>query len=72
LDTRYTVNLVILTALVALIGIFLYLFFSFLLKTKELRTFYNLFKRLIFGQGLGASLIKEKEPITPLTSDTDI
>jgi putative peptidoglycan lipid II flippase len=70
LDTRYTINLLALTFFVSLIGVLVYLFISFLLKTKELYTFTALTKR-IFGRGIFSFLPKkDDEPLTPTTSDT--
>lgn len=37
LDTRYTINLIVVTFLVALVGVLLYLVLSYLLKIEELR-----------------------------------
>lgn len=50
LDTRYTVNLFILTAIVGSIGIIIYIVVLKILKSKELETFVNLFKRMLIGQ----------------------
>ncbi|KKP47645.1 MAG: hypothetical protein UR39_C0003G0047 [Candidatus Woesebacteria bacterium GW2011_GWA1_33_30] len=50
LDTRYTGNLLILTTIVGVIGVLVYIFILKLLKSKELETFVNLFKRMLTGQ----------------------
>jgi len=50
LDTRYAGNLLILTAIVGVIGISVYLIILKLLKSTELETFINLFKRMLQGQ----------------------
>lgn len=50
LDTRYTANLLILTAIVGIIGVTIYIVVLFLLKSKELQTFIGLIKRIISKQ----------------------
>ncbi|MEK7168754.1 MAG: murein biosynthesis integral membrane protein MurJ [Patescibacteria group bacterium] len=50
LDTRYTVNLLILTAIVGIIGVVVYILVLKILKSKELETFANLVKRMLAGQ----------------------
>ena len=50
LDTRYTVNLAILTFLVSTIGIGVYLIISLILKSKELKAFLGLLKRLVLKE----------------------
>src|SRR3989344_61848 len=50
LDTRYTVNLAILTFLVSTIGIGVYLIISLILKSKELKVFLGLLKRLVLKE----------------------
>lgn len=46
LDTRYTVNLVILTFLVALVGLLVYLVIAYLLRIEELGVFLRTLRRL--------------------------
>lgn len=46
LDTRYTVNLLILTAIVGLIGLLVYIFTLKVLRSKELDIFVKLIKRI--------------------------
>lgn len=50
LDTRYTVNLLILTAIVGIIGMVVYIVALKILKSKELATFVNLARRMLIGQ----------------------
>ncbi|EKE06367.1 MAG: integral membrane protein MviN [uncultured bacterium] len=50
LDTRYTVNLLILTAIVGIIGVFVYIVVLKVLKSKELETFIGIFKKMLIGQ----------------------
>jgi len=60
-DTRYTLNLLALTAVTAAVGIIIYLSFSYFLRSDELKDFVSLVKRRTF------SLSKhEEEPITHL------
>lgn len=50
LDTRYAINLLVLTVVVGLIGVTVYILVLKLFKSKELETFFNLFKRMLVGQ----------------------
>jgi putative peptidoglycan lipid II flippase len=50
LDTRYAGNLLVLTAIVGVIGMIVYIVVLRILKSKELDTFINLFKRMLLGQ----------------------
>lgn len=50
LDTRYTVNLIILTGMVGIIGVAVYVIVLLLLKSKELKNFFGLIKRVISKQ----------------------
>lgn len=61
LDTRYTVNLIILTALVALAGIIVYLLSSLVLKSEELTSLVS----LAFKHRFSLNKLK-KEPIAPV------
>lgn len=64
LDTRYTVNLLILTIAVGVVGLLMYLLLCWALKVRELSVVLGLIKKF---SGLGsfrARAGKEKEPIT--------
>lgn len=50
LDTRYAGNLLLLTAVVGLIGVVVYILILKILKSKELDTFIELFKRMLVGK----------------------
>lgn len=50
LDTRYAGNLLMLTVVVGIIGITIYILLLKLLKSTELDTFLNLFKRMMVGK----------------------
>jgi putative peptidoglycan lipid II flippase len=71
LDTRYTVNLLILTAVTSFIGIVCYLVISYLLRTKELFTFASLIKRIILKKSVGAIPEKERETISPRPTEVE-
>ncbi len=68
LDTRYTINVLILALMVTLVGTVVYLTLAVLLKSKEVWNFFNLLKRLI-GRKVFPILPKEQEPLTPSASD---
>lgn len=59
LDTRYTGNLLILTAIVGVIGVAVYLIILKILKSKELDTFVSLFKRMLQGQKFTTTATEE-------------
>jgi putative peptidoglycan lipid II flippase len=69
LDTRYTVNLLILTAIVCIIGIVVYLGASYILRARELWIFFRLVKQSLAKKKTW-KLQKEKEQISPSTMDT--
>ena len=69
LDTRYTGNLLILTTAVVLIGILVYLAVSILLRTREVSTYSNLVKRVLFKRGVGKIPEKEQEIISISSSE---
>ena len=70
LDTRYTINLLILTIAVAAIGGFVYLGISFLIKSEEIYIFFNLLKRIFIKKKLSPIPAEEKEPVTPTPTET--
>jgi len=69
LDTRFTINLLVLTILVSLVGLFIYLGLSVLLKTKEIYTFYNLAKRIIVRRKVGTLPAEDQEPVSSTPTD---
>lgn len=69
LDTRYTINLLILTITVAILGGAVYLFISILLGTEEVWVFFKLLRRMFVKRKV--SPIPEKEPETVAPSPTD-
>jgi len=70
LDTNYTLNLLMLTIVVGLLGVGVYIFVSWLLKVKELGTFANLIKRVFVFKKLGKLSVKEQEPVIPTPTET--
>jgi putative peptidoglycan lipid II flippase len=70
LDTRYTINLLILTAIVSLVGLLVYMGLAVLLKTKEVWIFFNLVKRTLIKRKVAPIPTKEAEPITPTPTET--
>jgi putative peptidoglycan lipid II flippase len=70
LDTRYTANLLILTAIVTLVGILVYIFISALLKSEELGVFLNLIKRTFVKRQIAPIPQKETETLAPTPTET--
>lgn len=69
LDTRYTLNLLVLTAFVVAVGGFVYLFISIIFKSKEVWDFFNLVKRLVVRK-VEPIPAKSQETVTPTPTDT--
>jgi putative peptidoglycan lipid II flippase len=69
LDTRYTVNLLILTFITLLIGVSVYLTFSFIFNVEEVHYFLKVAKRLLQKKIFPSLPLKEEEPISPTTTD---
>lgn len=70
LDTRYTVNLLILTVIVTFVGILVYIFVSALFKSEELGVFLNLLKRTLIKREVSPIPQKETETIAPSPRET--
>ncbi len=70
LDTRYTGNLIILTAVVGVIGIVVYLGLSIVLRNAEVWTFFNYAKRIIVKRKVAPIPEEEQEPVAPTPQDT--
>lgn len=70
LDTRYTVNLLILTFFVFVTGISIYLGTLVVLRSEEVRVFFGLVRRLIRRQ-VAPIPQKEVEQITPAPTDVN-
>lgn len=69
LDTRYTVNLIILTIFVTTIGTIVYLLTSILFKSKEVWYFFNLASK-ITRRKVEPIPAKETEPLAPPPGET--
>lgn len=69
LDTRYTVNLLILTGFVILVGFLIYLFLSLLFKSEELKYFTGLVRSFFVARKLAQIPQKTTEPITPIDNN---
>ena len=65
LDTRYTFNLFVLTAVVAFVGLLVYLTASFILKSQELHSLLSIIRRRQI-----TAPPKEPEPIAPPAGET--
>jgi putative peptidoglycan lipid II flippase len=61
LDTRYAGNLLALTIIVGIIGVTVYLIVLKLLRSKELETFINLFKKMLMGKRF-TTVLTEEDP----------
>lgn len=70
LDTRYTVNLLILTLVVSVIGGIAYLGFSILLQSEQVWNFFSLVKRILIRRKVSPIPEKEPEPISPTPTET--
>ena len=70
LDTRYTVNLLILTFIVGFVGVLVYIFVSAILKSEELGVFLNLIRRTLIKRQVSPIPQKETETITPTPTET--
>lgn len=70
LDTRYTVNLLILTTMTFLIGMLVYFAVSYILRVPEVNYLFNVIKKLIKGKRIPGIPVKEQEPVSPIATDT--
>jgi peptidoglycan biosynthesis protein MviN/MurJ (putative lipid II flippase) len=69
LDTRYTINLLILTASVSIIGMIVYLVVSILLRSREVWVFFGLLKRVFVKRKVTPIPAKEPETVSPTQAD---
>jgi len=72
LDTRYTVNLLALTIFVTAIGLAIYILVLFLLRSAEIKYFFNLLSSFLAKRKLKPIPQKEEELIAPSTGDTNV
>ena len=64
LDTRYTVNLLILTSVVVLVGILVYFLISLIFKSGELKYFLKFIKKIFVTRKIASIPEKASEPIS--------
>lgn len=70
LDTRYTLNVLILTLISFVIGVSVYIGVSLLLRIEETKYFLDVVRKLLARRTIPAIPAKEEEPVTPITPDT--
>jgi len=70
LDTRYTLNVLILTVLSFAIGMVIYMSLSLLFKIDEAGYFLKVARRFVQKRTIPGIPVKEEEPVTPITPDT--
>lgn len=70
LDTRYTVNLLVLTAVVAAVGVIVYLGISVILRSEQFWNFSRLLRRVFLKHKVTPIPQKESEPVAPTPTDT--
>ncbi len=70
LDTRYTFNVVILTTISFAAGMLIYICSALILKVDEAGYFVNVIKKFMVRRVIPGIPIKEEEPVTPITPDT--
>ena len=70
LDTHYTLNVLILTAVAFLIGMLIYVLASLILRIEEASYFVQVLKKFIARRSIPGIPPKEQEPVTPITPDT--
>lgn len=66
LDTRYTANLIVVTFLVALLGLLIYLSLAYLLKIEQLKVVYRVLSKLPIGLQLLKS--RDREVVSSTTN----
>ena len=71
LDTRYTVNLLILTAVVGAVGATAYFLVSAVFKSEDLGVFINLLRRTFIKRQITPIPQKELETISPTPTETE-
>ena len=70
LDTRFTVNLLILTIFVSIVGGLVYLGLSVVLRNREVYTFVGLIRRIFLKRKVAPIPKEETEPVSPPPTDT--
>lgn len=70
LDTRYSLNVLILTVMAFIIGMAVYAGLSLLFRIEEARYLIQVVKRFAVKRTIPGIPQKEEEPVTPITPDT--
>ena len=70
LDTRYTINLLVLTFLVSFLGLAVYLGLAVILRTKEAWVFFGLVRRVLVKRKVSPIPSKEQETVAPPPTDS--
>jgi putative peptidoglycan lipid II flippase len=70
LDTRYTLNVLILTVIAFAAGMIVYMSLSLLFRIDEAKYLLIVARRFIQRRAIPAIPAKEEEPVTPITPDT--
>jgi putative peptidoglycan lipid II flippase len=70
LDTRYTVNLLVLTLFVMAVGGLTYLIILFVLRSRDLSNFFGILKRISLKNRSILAVQKEQEPMAPVPDNT--
>jgi putative peptidoglycan lipid II flippase len=70
LDTRYSLNVLVLTIMAFLIGMAVYVGISLLFRIDEAGYLVQVVKRFVAKKTIPAIPQKEEEPVTPITPDT--
>lgn len=70
LDTRYTLNVLILTVIAFAVGMAVYISLSLLFRIEEAKYFITVVKKFIAKRAIPGIPPKEEEPVTPITPDT--
>ncbi len=70
LDTRYTLNVLILTVISFAVGMIVYLGLTLIFRVEESGYFLGVVKRFIAKRTIPGIPPKEQEPVTPITPDT--
>jgi hypothetical protein len=70
LDTRYTLNLLILTIIVASFGAVIYILISIVVGSEQVWNFFNLLRRIFLRHKVAPIPTKEQEPVVPTPTDS--
>lgn len=71
LDTKFTINLLVLTIFVIVAGIIVYYLVSLILRSEELKYFSGLVKRMLKSRTVGSISQSGQEPVSPMPLDNN-